>query len=110
MEQLQTDLYQNPKLYQRIKNSKATDPIDVKYRQDILTDFENTGVQLSPAKRTRLKEIRNQQTQLSQQFTRNINDNPEKLEFTPDELKGLPESYLANAKKNDKGNYLLGYD
>ena len=110
MEQLQTDLYQNPKLYQRIKNSKATDPIDMKYRQDILTDFENTGVQLPPAKRIRLKEIRNLQTQLSQQFTRNINDNPEKLEFTPDELKGLPESYLANAKKNDKGNYLLGFD
>ncbi|WP_293735152.1 M3 family metallopeptidase [uncultured Acinetobacter sp.] len=108
--QLQTEIYQNPKLYQRIKNTQTTDPIDRKYRQDILDQFEDTGVQLAPEKRTRLKHILDELTKLSQEFSRNVRDNPEKLEFTPAELKGLPESYISGLKKNDKGNYLLGFE
>ncbi|MFT4021345.1 MAG: M3 family metallopeptidase [Acinetobacter sp.] len=108
--QFQTDVFQNPKLYQLIKNTKATDPIDVKYRQDILDQFEDTGVQLPTEKRARLKAIFEQLTKIEQEYARNIRDNPEKLEFTPAELRGLPESYLSALKKNDKGNYLLGFE
>lgn len=110
LNQLQTEIYQNPKLYQRIKNTVAADAIDRKYRQDILDAFEDTGVQLAPEKRARVKTIFDELTKLSQEFSRNIRDNPEKLEFTPAELKGLPDSYIAGLKKNDKGNYLLGFE
>lgn len=110
LNQLQTEIYQNPKLYQRIKNTTAADAIDRKYRQDILDAFEDTGVQLAPEKRVRVKTIFDELTKLSQEFSRNIRDNPEKLEFTPAELKGLPDSYIAGLKKNDKGNYLLGFE
>ena len=110
LNQLQTEIYQNPKLYQRIKNTVAADTIDRKYRQDILDAFEDTGVQLAPEKRARVKTIFDELTKLSQEFSRNIRDNPEKLEFTPAELKGLPDSYIAGLKKNDKGNYLLGFE
>ncbi|ENW93158.1 M3 family metallopeptidase [Acinetobacter dispersus] len=110
LNQLQTEIYQNPKLYQRFKNTKANDAIDTKYRQDILDAFEDTGVQLPPEKRTRVKTIFDELTKLSQEFSRNIRDNPEKLEFTPAELKGLPDSYISALKKNDKGNYLLGFE
>ncbi|EXB25717.1 peptidase M3 family protein [Acinetobacter baumannii 1437282] len=110
LNQLQTEIYQNPKLYQRIKNTVAADNIDRKYRQDILDAFEDTGVQLAPEKRARVKTIFDELTKLSQEFSRNIRDNPEKLEFTPAELKGLPDSYIAGLKKNDKGNYLLGFE
>ncbi|MCH7391574.1 M3 family metallopeptidase [Acinetobacter dispersus] len=110
LNQLQTEIYQNPKLYQRFKNTKANNAIDTKYRQDILDAFEDTGVQLPPEKRTRVKTIFDELTKLSQEFSRNIRDNPEKLEFTPAELKGLPDSYISALKKNDKGNYLLGFE
>lgn len=110
LNQLQTEIYQNPKLYQRIKNTTAADAIDRKYRQDILDAFEDTGVQLAPEKRAGVKTIFDELTKLSQEFSRNIRDNPEKLEFTPAELKGLPDSYIAGLKKNDKGNYLLGFE
>ncbi|EKU59929.1 peptidase family M3 [Acinetobacter sp. WC-323] len=110
LNQLQTEIYQNPKLYQRIKNTTAADAIDRKYRQDILDAFEDTGVQLAPEKRARVKTIFDELTKLSQEFSRNIRDNPEKLEFTPAELKGLPDSYIAGLKKNNKGNYLLGFE
>ncbi len=110
LNQLQTEIYQNPKLYQSFKNTKANDAIDTKYRQDILDAFEDTGVQLPAAKRARVKTIFDELTKLSQEFSRNIRDNPEKLEFTPAELKGLPDSYISGLKKNDKGNYLLGFE
>lgn len=69
----------NSKLYNVIKNTKATDPIDKKYRQDILDQFEDTGVQLEPAKRARMKAILDELTKLEQEYNRNIRDNPENL-------------------------------
>lgn len=108
--QFHTDIFQNSKLYNVIKNTKATDPIDQKYRQDILDQFEDTGVQLEPVKRARMKAILDELTKLEQEYARNVRDNPEKLEFTPEEMKGLPQSYISALKKNAKGNYLLGFE
>lgn len=106
----QTTLYQNPKLYAQFKKLKASDPIDQKFLQDILEQFEKTGVQLSAEKQKRLKDIIEESTKLSQDFAKNVRDNPHKVELTPAEMKGLPASYMAGLKKNEKGNYLLGFD
>jgi thimet oligopeptidase len=108
--QFQTDFLQNPKLYQQFKKLKASDAIDTKFRDDILYDFEKTGIQLPAAKQKRLKAILDELTKIEQEYARNVRDNQEKLEFTPDELKGLPQSYIDGLKKNDKGNYLLGFE
>lgn len=108
--QFQTDIYQNPKLYQQIKNTQATDAIDSKLREDLLNDFEKTGIQLSAEKQARLKVILSELAKIEQEYARNVRDNPQKLEFTPAELKGLPPSYISALKKNAKGNYLLGFE
>ncbi|WP_312100085.1 M3 family metallopeptidase [Acinetobacter venetianus] len=108
--QFQTDILQNPKLYQQFKKLKALDAIDTKFRDDILYDFEKTGIQLPAAKQKRLKAILDELTKIEQEYARNVRDNQEKLEFTPDELKGLPQSYIDGLKKNDEGNYLLGFE
>ncbi|MDA0697342.1 MAG: Zn-dependent oligopeptidase [Proteobacteria bacterium] len=108
--QFQTDILQNPKLYQQFKKLKASDAIDTKFRDDILYDFEKTGIQLPAAKQKRLKAILDELTKIEQEYARNVRDNQEKLEFTPDELKGLPQSYIDGLKKNDEGNYLIGFE
>ncbi|OTG80542.1 Zn-dependent oligopeptidase [Acinetobacter sp. ANC 5054] len=108
--EFQTSVFQNPKLYEQIKKLKTNDDIDKKMRQDILDGFENTGVQFTPEKRARLKAIFDELTKIEQEYARNVRDNTEKLEFTPAELKGLPESYISGLKKNEKGNYLLGFE
>ncbi len=108
--QFQTDVYQNPKLYQQIKKIKIADPIEAKFREDILEGFEKTGIQLSADKQARLKAIFDELAKIEQEYARNVRDNPEKLEFSLDELKGLPQSYIDGLKKNDKGNYLLGFE
>ncbi len=108
--EFQTSVFQNPKLYEQIKKLKTNDEIEKKYRQDILDSFENTGVQLTAEKRARLKAIFDELAKIEEEYARNVRDNAEKLEFTPAELKGLPDSYISGLKKNEKGNYLLGFE
>jgi len=105
-----TDLLQSEKLYARFKAIQPTDPIEQKLRQDILYSFDDTGVSLPPEKRARMKAILDKLGELSQEFARDIRDNNQKLTFTPAELQGMPAAYLARAKRDDKGNYLLGFD
>lgn len=105
-----TDLLQSEKLYARFKAIQPTDPVEQKLRQDILYSFDDTGVSLPPEKRARMKEILDKLGELSQEFARNIRDNNQKLRFTPTEVQGLPAAYLARAKHDDKGNYLLGFE
>ena len=109
LNQFMTALYQNKNLYKRIKAAKPTDAIDRKMRQDVLDTFEDSGVALSEAGRERMKEISKRLDELSQEFSRNVRDNNQKLVFTPDEVKGMQPDYLAKAKRDDKGNYLLGF-
>jgi thimet oligopeptidase len=110
LNKLSTELFQNEKLYARFKAIQPTDPVEKKLRQDVLYSFDDTGVSLAPEKRARMKAILDKLNELSQEFARNIRDNNQKLAFTPAEVQGMPEAYLARAKRDDKGNYLLGFD
>lgn len=105
-----TELLQSEKLYARFKAIKPGDPVEQKLRKDTLDGFDDTGVSLPPPKRSRMKAILNRMEELSQEFARIIRDNNQKLTFSAEELKGLPEAYLARVKRDDKGNYLLGFE
>jgi thimet oligopeptidase len=105
-----TALYQNDKLFQKLKAAQAVDVIDAKFRQDVLDAFEDTGVTLPAKQQQRMKDISKQLDELSQEFSRNVRNNNQQLSFTPDEVQGLQADFLAKVKKDDKGNYLLGFD
>jgi len=105
-----TGLFQNEALYQRVLAVKPVDSVDAKLKKGLLESFEDTGVSLPPEKRARMKEILEQLEMIRQEFERNLRDNKTQLVFTPDELKGLPQDYLEQAKRDDKGNYLLGFN
>lgn len=104
-----SELYQNEKLYAMFKAVEVSDPIDSKLKRDVLWAFEDTGVSLSADKRKRMKAILTRIEELSQAFSRNIRDNNRRLTFKPAEVEGLPAEYLAKAKRDKKGNYLLGF-
>jgi thimet oligopeptidase len=105
-----TDLYQNPNLYQRIKKVKAETPAQKRLRQDLLEGFEDSGVSLPPKKRARVKEIFDKIEALRQEFDRNVRDNKTKLTFTAEELQGVPAAFLDKQKRDDKNNFLFGFD
>jgi thimet oligopeptidase len=92
-----TELFQNEKLYRRIKAVQPKSGPAKKLKKDLLDDFEDTGVALEPAKRERVKEILKREEELRQEFDRDVRDNKTKLTFTPAEMKGLPEDFIAHA-------------
>ena len=109
MQRFATDLFQNTILYEKFKAAVPADPVQSKLRRDILDGYEDAGVSLSQKQRDRMKEITSRLTQLGQEFARNMRDNNQRVVFTPDEMKGLPASYLAAAKRDSNGNYPLGF-
>lgn len=106
----ETELYQNGALYARIKALTARTGPAAKMRKDLLDTFEDNGVALAPDKRARLKAIADRLEEIRQEFDRDIRDNQTRVVFSPDEVIGLPPDYLDKAKRDDKGNYLLGFE
>ena len=107
---LATELFQNEKIYAHFQHITPTDRIDRKLKKDVVEGFEDTGVALPPEKRARMKLILQRLEEVRQAFARNIRDNKTRLAFSPEEMKGLPASYLEKARRDDKGNYLLGFE
>jgi thimet oligopeptidase len=104
-----TELYQNEKLYERVKAVKPVTAAQKQFQKDLLEAFEDSGVSLPKEKRTRVKEINDRLTLLSQQFAKNIRDNSMKLTFKPEEYKGLPQAYI-DRTKDANGNIVVGFD
>ena len=105
-----TELLQNEEIYARFQRAAPADDIDRKLRQDVVEAFEDTGVALPPEKRARMKAILQRLEEVRQAFARNIRDNKTRLAFSAEETKGLPASYLERARRDGKGNFLLGFE
>jgi len=110
IERFDTALLQNEPLYERIKATSPRGAAAIKMRRDILDAFEDTGVALPPDKRARMSAILERLEAIRQEFGRNIRNNKTRVSFTADEVRGLPQSYLDRAQRDDKGNYLLGFE
>lgn len=105
----ETDVFQNEKLFERVKAVNAVTPAQKQWKSDLIESFEDSGVSLSKEKRVRAKEISDRLTALGQEFSKNIRDNTTKLTFTPAEYKGVPQSYIDRVKNAD-GNIVVGFD
>ncbi len=104
-----TELLQNREIYARFQHTAPPDRIGRKLRQDVLEAFEDTGVSLPAEPRARMKNILQRLEEIRQSFDRNVRDNKTRPVFSADEVKGLPAPYLAKAKRDDSGNFLLGF-
>jgi thimet oligopeptidase len=106
----QVEIFQNEALFARVNAVTPESPAQAQFKKDLVEAFEDTGVSLPPDRRARAKAIAERMTVLSQEFARNLRENQERLAFSPDEMRGLPDSYLGRQPRDDKGNYLLSYD
>ena len=104
------ELLQNEAIYARVQRAAPAESIDRKLKRDVVEAFEDTGVALPAEKRARMKAIVQRLEEVRQEFARNIRDNKTRLAFSAEETKGLPASYLERARRDDKGNFLLGFE
>jgi thimet oligopeptidase len=103
---LNTEVFQDEKLFARVGAAQPMNPHQAKLKKDLMEGFEDSGVALPPDKRKRAKEIFDKLEELRQGFDRNIRDDPTRVTFTPAEMEGMPEAYL-KAQKRDGENYVL---
>jgi thimet oligopeptidase len=107
---LSTEIFQNEKLYARLKEAKPATPREEKLKRNLGEGFEDSGIALPPEKRARAKEIFTRLEKLRQDFERNVRDDPTTVRFTAAELAGLPEAFLKRQKRDAEGHYVLGLD
>jgi thimet oligopeptidase len=105
-----TELFQNERLYQRVRNVVPRTSAQRQLQQDLLEAFEDSGVSLPAEKRDRYKAITEKLTELGQEFARNIRESAARLTFTPAECEGLPQSYLDRVPRDEQGNVVVGFD
>jgi len=105
-----TELFQNERLYERVRNAVPHSKAQRQLQRDLLEAFEDSGVSLAPEKRDRYKAISEKLTELGQEFARNIRESAAKLTFTLEECAGLPRSYLDRVPRDEQGHVVLGFD
>lgn len=95
--------------YKNTNDYKLLSDIRVKMINDIILNFELSGINLDNIKKERLKEISYRLTELSDKFENNIMDVQKtferEIEFTS--LKGLPERSLNNIEIKENGNAFI---
>ena len=105
-----TELFQNEQLFERVRRVAPRTSAEKQLQKDLIESFEDSGVALALEKRQRFRAISERLTELAQEFAKNIRENKTVLHFTPDECRGLPQSYLDRVQKDGEGNIVVGFD
>ncbi len=109
-QQFITDVYQNENLYRNMRVVRINDDEERKLRQDVVSAYEDAGISLPPDKRRRVGAIVERLTEISQAFSKNLRENPNRVTMTAAELDGMPKEYLDRLQKDPKtGAYSLGF-
>jgi thimet oligopeptidase len=105
-----TEVFQNEAFYERVAQVRPHSVAAREMKKQLIEAFEDSGVSLAPQKRDRFKEISERLTELGQEFAKNIRENDTHLRFTPEECRGLPQSWLDRMPRDEEGNYVVGFD
>lgn len=80
------------------------------YLQEQLITFQQSGLTLPPEKRGRVKDLRQEISSLCQKFVQNINEDKSFIYVAKEDLRGLPDDFIASLEKNAKGDCKLTCD
>ncbi len=80
------------------------------YVQRLLRDFRLAGVDKDEATRKRIQALRDELTEIGQDFDRNIRTDLRTVKTDPRELEGLPRDYIARHKPDANGQITLTID
>ena len=75
-----------------------------------LRDYRRNGLDLDAKGQGRMRELNEEITRLSQSFEINIAESTLSIDVTPDQLKGLPDSYIDSHKPGADGKIKISTD
>jgi thimet oligopeptidase len=110
--QFLTQLQLDRGIYDVISSIDASklNPAARHFQETTLRDFRRAGVDKDEATRARITQLNDELVKISQEFSENIATDVRKVEFTPEELAGLPEDYLKRHAPGANGKITLSTD
>ncbi|MBW2455692.1 MAG: Zn-dependent oligopeptidase [Deltaproteobacteria bacterium] len=113
-DKLITSIWLDARLAKVIKAFAASKPkLTVerqRYLDHTLRDFRRNGIDLPPAKQTRLRELNKELTELGQRFIAEISSSKGSITIRPEQLAGLPDSYKKAHPPGPKGKIVITTD
>lgn len=111
IEQMRVDVFAREDLYIPLKAAaarpitKALPPADKKLLEEFILAFKRNGLELTPEKRKEFIEKRKRIVQLETDFSKELIEWNDWVEFTQAQLEGLPESFIHRLEKTPQGKY-----
>ncbi len=101
------DMFTHKNIYEIVKASQAQSPDDDRLISEFKRNFEKNGMQLNVAEMADYRDLKSQLVTLEAQFTKNLNENSATVEFSENDLEGLPKSFFERLKKNATGLFIV---
>lgn len=102
-----TELYLDDAVYRVLKRAEtliqSPSPEQKKLISETLRDYRRNGLELNHEKREELKALNEKLTSLTQTFEKNIAEATVSIRVTPEQLSGLPETFIANHQPDADG-------
>jgi len=77
------------------------------YLEEVLAGYQRNGVALPDAQRARVQQIKEELSQISTDFARNIAEDVRELKVTPEQLAGLPQDFIDSKEVGEDGMITL---
>jgi thimet oligopeptidase len=110
---LVTDIQMSRPIFDAVSQvdvSKA-DPKTKRFVEKTLRDFRRAGVDKDPQTREKIKKLEEELVVIGQDFEKNIREDVRYIELTSvDQLKGLPEDYIASHQPDENGIIKISTD
>ncbi len=109
-----SELYLNTNVAEVFRRFAGQHPLlshtQKKFLDEVLREYRRNGLELNEEKQQKLRELNKELTKLSQDFDRVLAETTLALEITPQQLEGLPESFIANHPVQENGTIRLTTD
>ena len=102
-----TDMYTRRDLYNAMKGQVPRNTDESRLYNVTIRNFEHNGLNLPEDRLARVRALKTDLSGLESQFTANLNNDNTTLEFTAEELNGVPASSLATFNMTNRSTYIL---
>ncbi|KAF3992361.1 hypothetical protein FT663_01198 [Candidozyma haemuli var. vulneris] len=97
------------KLWEKIKDSDVVDAETLKFLEKTVKYYKRNGLDLPEEKRDEVKKLKLRLADLQTKFSKNTNEENGHLEFSLEDLDGVPPSVIEQFEKTDQGKYKVTF-
>jgi len=101
------NVYTRRDLYTAMQGLTPRNADEARLYNKTIQRFEKNGLRLPDDRLANVREMMANLSSLESRFTTNLNNDNTTLEFTPQDLSGVPVNILAGFKQTDRGTYIV---